>query len=72
MVCPITQGNHNNEETKNKKRRCSEETVRSWSPWSQSWGWKGVYGGKDLWKNVWYFTRWCSITLNTLLYGTGV
>jgi len=40
----------NNEETKNIKRRCSEETVQSWSPWSQSWGWKGVYGGKDLWK----------------------
>ena len=30
----------NNEETKNIKRRCSEETVQSWSPWSQSWGWK--------------------------------
>jgi len=36
----------NNEETKNIKRRCSEETVQSWSPWSQSWGWKRVYGGK--------------------------
>jgi len=23
---------------------------RLWSPWSQSWGWKGVYDGKDLWK----------------------
>ena len=21
-------------------------------PWSQSWGRKGVYGGKDLWKTV--------------------
>jgi len=28
------------------KRRCSEETVQSWSPWSQSWGWKGVYGAR--------------------------
>jgi len=26
--------------------RCSEETVQSQSPWSQSWGRKKVYGGK--------------------------
>jgi len=45
MSASATQGGH-------KKRRCSEETVRSWSPWSQSWGWKGVYGKKDLWKRV--------------------
>jgi len=32
----------------NIKQRCSEETVRSWSPWSQSWGWRGVYGGKEV------------------------
>jgi len=30
-----------------KKRRCSEGTVRSWHPWSQSRCWQGVYGGKD-------------------------
>jgi len=46
-----TKQKKNNEETKNKERRCSEETVQSWSPWSQFWGWKGVYGGKDVWKS---------------------
>jgi len=31
-------------------------------PWSQSWGRKGVYGGKDLWKCR-YTTYTCSFHL---------
>ena len=31
---------------KPKKRRCSEETVRLWSLWSQSWGWRESMVGK--------------------------
>ena len=33
-----------------KKPRCAEETVQSWSPWSQCWGRKRVYDGIDLGK----------------------
>jgi len=31
-----------------KQKKSNEETVRSQSPWSQSWGRKGVYDEKDL------------------------
>jgi len=33
------------------KPTCPRKTKNSWSPWSQSGGWKGrLYGGKELWK----------------------
>jgi len=32
------------------KKSCSDQTVQWGSRWSQSWGRKRVYGGKDLWK----------------------
>ena len=52
----------NNEETKNIKRICSEETVQSWSPWSQSWGWGEIFveevglepGVKERWSYGWW------------------
>jgi len=34
---------------KNKNRDVQTKRT-SIKPWSQSWGRKGVYGGKDLWK----------------------
>jgi len=36
--------------TKNKKTEMLRRNGPVIKPWSQSWGRKGVYGGKDLWK----------------------
>jgi len=36
---------------KNKKTEMLRIKVWLWSPWSQSWDWKRVYGEKGLWKS---------------------
>jgi len=46
--------------TRDKKTSCSEETVLSWSPWSQFWGQTRVHGGKDVWRRYVLSREWKS------------
>ena len=58
LICRSKPNKKNNEETKNKQPRCSEETVqykvRGVSPEAR----KGVYGKKDLWKRHALSHKW--------------